>query len=75
MRYVGEYNYEELAERALRFDATQEDINALAEWFERYGDRYWNGERYEIDATRSLYPIYEETAPDEWEIVGYEIRP
>ena len=68
------YNYDELAERALRFDAAPEDINALAEWFERYGYRFWNGECFEIDATHSLYPIHEETAPDEWEIVGYEIR-
>lgn len=69
-----QYDFPELAERALRFNATQEDINALAEWLDRYDRRSWNGERYKIDADHDLYPIYEEVAPDEWEIIGYEIR-
>lgn len=74
------YDYKELKERALSPSATQEDINALGEWFERYGDRYWNGEVYDIENGISIRPI---SAPYEidddgeaisWETVGYELN-
>lgn len=68
------YDYEELVEKALAFDATQEDINALGEWFDSHGWDYWNGEYFEIDRYHSLYPVYKEVAEDNFEIVGYEIR-
>lgn len=68
------YDYEELAVKALAFDATQEDINALGDWFEEHGNCYWNGEYFEMDSANRLYPIYQEVEEDEFELVGYEIR-
>ena len=70
---AGRYEYQDRVEKALASGA-KEDIEALAEWFEQYGDIYWNGEYYEIDKYTRLVPVYEETAPDEWERVGWEIE-
>lgn len=71
------YDYQELKEKALSTDTTQADINNLGEWFEQYGNKYWNGEYYSVDNNR-LYPIYQRIDDDEleeqYEIVGYEIR-
>lgn len=71
------YDYQELKEKALSTDSTQADINNLGEWFELYGDKYWNGEYYSVDDNR-LYPIYKRIDDDEleeqYEIIGYEIR-
>lgn len=67
----GSYNYKEICEKALASDATQEDINALGEWFERYGRSGWNGECWTVDAYRDLYPIHKEIGYDEYEVVGY----
>lgn len=64
------YDYKELREKAL--NGTQADVNALGDWFEKYGDRYWNGECYDADGF-SLYPIYKEIAEDEFELTGYRI--
>lgn len=71
---ISEYGYEELAEQALRFDATQEDLDHLAQWFETFGMRFWNGECYEIDNSHYLYYIYEEDENGDFKTVGYEIR-
>ena len=65
------YNYKEICEKALASDATQEDINALGEWFERYGRSGWNGECWTVDAYHDLYPIHKEIGYDEYEVVGY----
>ena len=74
---MNKYDYEELKEKVLSAKATQEDINNLGEWFEQYGDRYWNGEYYSVDNNR-LYPMYRRIDDDEleeqYEIVGYEIK-
>lgn len=68
------YDYEELKNKALAADATQDDINALGECLEQYGDRYWNGEYFSIEGGIRLYPIYHEFDEDEFEIIGYELR-
>lgn len=68
------YDYQELKEKALSSDATQEDINALGEWFEQYGYRYWNGEYFSVENGIHLYRIEEEVDEDEWEVKGYELR-
>ena len=74
---MNRYDYEELKEKVLSAEATQEDINNFGEWFEQYGDRYWNGEYYSVDDNR-LYPIYRRIDDDgleeQYEIVGYEIK-
>lgn len=67
----GCYNYKEICEKALAFNATQEDINALGEWFSRHGMSYWNGECFYVDADHNLYPIHKEIGYDEYELVGY----
>ena len=72
---VTRYDYEKLAEKALSGDSTQEDINALGEWFEQYGDRYWNGIFYgSMDDNFHLYPIVKEVGDGIFETVGYELR-
>lgn len=73
------YNYEELEQKALAPAATQEDINALGEWFSLYGSTFWNGECYTIDADHALWPVYEEHFDENGEfdyadIIGYEIH-
>lgn len=82
---ISEYDFKELKEKALRFNATQEDINNLGKWLELYGDRLWNGEKYEIDDLLSLKPIQVPMYPDDvemydedgyigdYETIGYEI--
>lgn len=67
-------NYEELKNAALAPDATQDDINALGEWFERYGDRYWNGEYFDVNGEH-LYRIYSyDEECDQYDVVGYEFN-
>lgn len=54
---MNEYAYEELVAAATKSDATQEEINALGEWFERYGMCYWNGTCWVVDKkTTSTLP-------------------
>ena len=74
MSSINYYSYKELRAAATAPGATQADIDALGEWFSRYGDRYWNGECYDADGLY-LYPVEkwdEET--EQGEIVGYELR-
>lgn len=68
-----EYQYKELAAAAMKFDATQEEINALGEWFEQYGMCYWNGTSWEVDEKSGVYlaPVCKEVEEDEFERVGY----
>lgn len=54
------YLYKELVTRALSAKGTREDIARLAEWYEKYGERYWNGEYYQIDGRYILRPIYKQ---------------
>lgn len=66
------YAYQELREKALSPGATQEDINALGEWFHQYGMRDWNGESYDVGQGYNLYPIYRwDTDLDQGEIIGF----
>lgn len=69
------YDYKELRAKAVSPDATQADIDALGDWFYRYGDRYWNGEFFNADEGRELWPVYKWNEElDQGEIVGYELR-
>lgn len=68
------YDYKDLLAAATADGATQADIDALGEWFEAHGDRYWNGEYYDADGLR-LYPVYTWDAElDQGTITGYEFR-
>lgn len=75
MSSINCYSYAELRAAATAPGETQADIDALGEWFSRYGDRYWNGECYDADGGLSLYPVekWDEEAV-QGEIVGYELR-
>lgn len=66
------YSYKNL-KTAYDTNPSQENVNALGEWFQQYGDSYWNGEYYDADNTR-IYPIYKEISDDQFDIVGYEAR-
>lgn len=68
------YDYEELKNKALNPEANKQDIDQLGEWFEQYGNNFWNGEYYEIDSCHRLYPVYEEVTDDEFEFAGYTIK-
>lgn len=70
---VNEYNYKELEAAATKFGATQEEIDALGEWFERFGRSYWNGESYTVNEKEGLhlYPMHKQVGEDEFEIVGW----
>ena len=64
------YSYQELAEAAL-YDPTPDNLNALGEWFERYGSTFWNGEFFIIDEDHRLFRIWDD---DHENIIGYELR-
>lgn len=68
------YDYQELEKKALSANATAADIQALAEWFNQYGNDFWTGECFTIDSNHFLYPIYREVGEDEFEVDGWEIR-
>lgn len=70
---MNEYTYEELVAAAMKIDATQEEINALGEWFESYGMSFWNGSAFEVDGKNNIWlaPLMKEIEEDEYEIVGY----
>ncbi len=68
------YNYENLKMNALKVGASKEDRLALLEWFEQYGMDFWNGECYDLENGKCLYPIYEEVEEDVFDIVDAEIR-
>lgn len=71
---MNEYRYEELREAAIK-NPTDENLAALGEWLQQYGDRYWKGEEWDIDGGRRLRPVYGQE-PDEYgnfPLVGYDL--
>ena len=70
------YDYETLRNAAIAYKATQDDINALGNWFSQFGDAYWNGEYYDAGHGLRLFPIYKASEDNEdcFEIAGYEFR-
>jgi hypothetical protein len=71
---MNEYRYEELREAAIK-NPTDENLAALGEWLQQYGDLYWNGEEWAIDGGRRLRPVYGQE-PDEYgdfPLVGYDL--
>lgn len=64
------YDYPDLFYAASQFNAAQEDINALGEWFESYGQRFWNGEYFDADGL-PLYRLYKKIDDDDFEVIGY----
>lgn len=71
---MGDYDYSELLSKATQKRATREDRLDLWYWFEMYGDRYWNGECYDLGDGKSLYPVYRVIDEDTYELVDVEVR-
>lgn len=71
---IGYFDYHELRAATIAPNATQDDINRLGEWFNRYGEESWNGEYYDADGYR-LFPVVEWDEENECgNIIGYEFR-
>lgn len=71
---MSRYDYPDLERKALG-TGKQEDIDALGEWFERYGADSWTGECYKIDAEHTLWPVYgPEDEDGNYPITGWELR-
>lgn len=51
------FKRDELLAKALAYNSTQEDINALGEWYQQYGYRYWTGEHFVVQRGLFLKPI------------------
>ena len=70
-------SYDELERKALAVDATQDDINALGEWFDSTPEarRYWDGESYHVTGDIYLYPVFRVTVDDDgdevFDIIGW----
>lgn len=65
--------YKELEQAALSADATQDDIDRLGEWFELYGETYWNGEFYDVDGDHKIRPIDVEDEDGDFHRTGWEL--
>lgn len=66
--------YPILLKKATKRNATREDRLDLWYWFEMYGDRYWNGECYDIGEGRAIYPVYRVIDEETFELVDVEVR-
>ena len=73
-----EYRYNDYMKAATE-NPTVENLARLGEWFEKYGQRFWNGECYLLENGHRLRPIqkpidfYEDGEPAQWAITGWEI--
>lgn len=69
--------YERIERQAFE-TGDRERINLLGEWYQLYGDRYWNGEHYTIKyegREHSLTPIQEQINEDgDFEVIGWELK-
>ena len=64
---MNRYDYDELRKNAE--SGKLKDINALGEWFSRYGEVYWNGEYYDADGIE-IVPRHD----DNGNVICYESR-
>lgn len=71
---MGYHDYSELLSKATRKRATREDRLDLWCWFEMHGDRYWNGECYDLGEGRAIYPVYRVIDDETFELVDAEVR-
>lgn len=58
---------------SLKQTEDQKYMFQLARWFEDFGTRYWNGECYQIESDKALYPVYQQISEDEFVIVDWYI--
>ncbi len=74
------YAYEELRAAAVRGDATKDDRMMLLKFMRHYAyDNNWNGECYDIDDGKRLYPVeeaicFDDGEPFQWEAYDAEVK-
>lgn len=69
--------FEILERAAMRYDATQGDLEQLAKWYEENGRQFWNGEGYTgkyNGREYTLCPIMEEDADGDFITTGWEVK-
>jgi len=71
---MNKYEYSELRAAAIAQNANENDINDLGNWFALYGGAFWNGEYYDVDDGRRLFPVFDEIRPGEFYTIGYEFK-
>ncbi|MBO7070541.1 MAG: hypothetical protein J6W09_04530 [Bacteroidales bacterium] len=72
---MSRYDYKTLRDAALRPNATKLDRLALGEWMDRFCSSAWNGECYDIDDGRTLWPVYEVVDDAGYmELIDYDVR-
>ena len=70
---INEYGYKEYLDE-VKNNPTQENINRLGAWLEKYGNDFWNGEYFKADEFH-VYPVIEwDNETEAGATVGYEIR-
>lgn len=70
---MNRYDYQTLR-KAVEKNPTKDNINALGEWFCRFGWDYWNGEYFDADGVK-VYPVVVfNEFKDDYTVCGYEAR-
>ena len=67
------YSYQEIKERALKYNSTPEDRIKLFVWHEKYDPSAWNGEVFCMEDGITLKPVYIETTEDEFNLIDCQI--
>lgn len=66
------YDYKELREKAIAKNATKQDRLNLYNWFNLYGNQFWNGECYDVDGYE-MFPIYNEIKDEDGDLIELEV--
>ena len=69
------YNYNELKQKALKKNASQEDVNALGRWFEAHGHQYWNGKAFLVEKDLFLKPVYKPVYDNDAKELSESLKP
>ena len=70
----GRYEYDEALSAALE-NPSFHNLEELAKWLDVYDPSAWNGEYYDLDEGRRLFPVYgDEDENGCFPVVGYDIR-
>ena len=75
-----EYRYNDYM-NAVKENPTEKNLAKLGEWFEEYGQRFWNGETYDLEDGSRLRPVQIPDVIDDdgtvlqWRVVSWELEP
>ena len=67
------YDYNQLFKKAIK-EPTKENLSALGDWLEKYGDSCWNGECYLLEDGCSIRPVMEKISEEQHDICGWELE-